>query len=576
MTFGSENPYGDVTLLIDEIEVTVPRGTSVLNAARMTGIIIPTLCDHELLKPRAVCRLCVVEVDGGGRLKAACATEVSEGARVITNSPDLRKIRKTIVELLLADHPDDCFVCPRNLDCELQNLADKFGIRKKIFEKESSSKEEPILLDAGTLSRDMNKCVKCGRCVALCGELQDVTALTPSMRSRNYRVSSPFEEELRIGPCVFCGECASVCPVGAISEKDDTDAALNMANPGGGDSAAISSPGVALGVEDALSYPEGFLSPGKMVSALKRLGFKKIYPREFYIGVGALGEAGTVLERMERGEKPLISLCSAAARGFFREYYPSLVPLILDNKSPGEIFGAMSGEICGEGSVSFHPCLAHKFEKTRAREGGDSPPSLALTVRELVRLFKSAGFNFNDLPDLPFDDPLRFKGVPSGSSGGIGEEELPIGQDHRALAGVLYGLFRLGEGVRPFSGGVPSPARRDFERVLPGGRTVKLTVTFGMAAAGKVAREILGGTFLGDYLRVMSCPFGCASGGGQVKETVSKLRGGKRELPRGEGGLPLGEGNLSIGEGISSDLFRERDLIQTFLRLRKERPEILF
>ncbi|MDR2459283.1 MAG: (2Fe-2S)-binding protein [Deltaproteobacteria bacterium] len=507
-----------VNLSIDGLSVTVPKGATILEAAKATGVIIPTLCDYSGLKPRAVCRLCVVEVDGGGRLKAACATEATQGAQVVTNNRELMSIRRNVIELLLADHPKDCLLCTRNLDCELQTWAFRLGVRSLPFgEGEASLKSQ---LEDTNLSQNMSKCIKCGRCVAACQDVQETMALCAANRSIHYEISSPYGKTIAEGPCVFCGECLTACPVSALEEKDGALSLMPSLDKEDIKTAAIFSPQVIVGLEDALDYGAGGISSGKMVSALKNLGFDRVYPRDFFRSMAALLEAKELCENLSKEKKvACVSTCSPYVRAYAAKYYPEAIPFFSSSPNPMELFsmnGRKKGGIFFEEAetVSFMPCLAQGAEREEA-VGIGSQHSYHLTVRDLVKLFKQKNFNIGSFGYSPFDCPRIFS-----KNGSMVKEEAMVSEEQLELARAICELKKVGESGRGYSRSVPGNGLLEVNLELSSGKSVSFHLVFGMGQAKTSLEEIVKGNLKADYLLIMACPQGCLEGGGQALKTI--------------------------------------------------------
>ncbi|MDR1050364.1 MAG: [FeFe] hydrogenase, group A [Deltaproteobacteria bacterium] len=518
MSHHKPDPSKSVNLTIDGLPVTVPEGTTILEAARKVGIYIPVLCDHPDLHKRAVCRICVVECDGGGKLKAACANDVWEGVKVVTNSPKIQAIRKTIVELILADHPQDCLTCIRNQKCELQALAIQFGLKELTFPKSDVVSAPNI--DTNTLVRDMAKCVKCGRCVDVCQEVQAVRAINTAHRSVHYEVTTPYDQQLIEGPCVYCGQCAAVCPVGAIYENDQTDKVWKAIDDPARHVVVQTAPAVRVALGDEFGLPKGAVTTGKMATALRRLGFTKVFDTDWSADVTILEEGNELLHRLTNGGKlPMITSCSPGWINFCEVFYPDLLDHLSTCKSPQQMFGALvktyypkiSGvDPASITSVSIMPCTAKKFEAQRPEmnDSGYQDVDVVLTTRELARMIKLAGLDFENLPESDFD---RLMGdstgaaVIFGTSGGVMEAALRTVYEvvtKEPLAPLDLEAVRGHQGLKT--------VEVDLK-----GTKVKVVVANGLANARHVMDEIRAGKCDATFIESMCCPGGCVGGGGQ-------------------------------------------------------------
>jgi iron only hydrogenase large subunit-like protein len=419
MSHHQPDPNKSVNLIIDGKSVTVPEGTRILEAAKKVNVNIPTLCEHPELCKRALCRICVVEADGRGKLIAACANDVWEGVSIVTVNQRLLNIRKTIIELILANHPQDCLSCIRNKKCELQSLALSFGVGGSLFENDAQAR--PPVIEDETLVRNMDKCVKCGRCVEVCQEVQTIRAINTSHRSHEYEISTPYKQALKDGTCVFCGKCAEVCPVGAIYEHDQT-AEVREALTAGRKVIAQISPNFASAVNDELALAAETVTAGKLITAIKRLGFDKVFDTGIAANAVNAEIAGEVKQRGNGGKLqgnakllPVISGCSAGAANFVKNFYPDLADHLTSVPLPRRYFAdaVKNGyakekgvELSNVTSVSFLPCLAHKY-------GADDKNDFALTAGELARMIKLAGITIESLPEGNFsvfitDDLLAY------------------------------------------------------------------------------------------------------------------------------------------------------------------------
>ena len=398
------DPNKNVTLTIDGQSVTVPEGTKILEAARKANSFIPTLCDHPDLCRRAVCRICVVECDGKGKLLAACANDVWEGVSVVTNNSRIASIRKTIIELLLANHPQECLTCAANTNCKLQALAKMYGIRETVFRREAVNRQ--AISEDNALLRDMDKCVKCGRCVEACQTIQTVRAINSSHRSVNYRISTAFNQSYEDSPCVFCGHCETVCPVGAIYEQDQSAEAWAAINDKERKTAVQFSRTLCPELDTVSGFPAGTAGAGKTVTALKRLGFDKIYDAQITADIAASELNIELQHRVNNSGSPLplISACSQSAVKFIENFYPDLAPLLSPCRSPREVFAST---VKDEKTtvISIEPCVCNKIKSKQPSANEFIPPcpDITLTVKELARMIKLAGIDFASLPESPFD-----------------------------------------------------------------------------------------------------------------------------------------------------------------------------
>jgi NADP-reducing hydrogenase subunit HndD len=516
-----------VTVTIDGQQVVVPEGTTILEAARQAGIFIPTLCHHPDLKPRATCRICIVEVKGQRRFQTACNTPVADGNEIWTNNQAVREARKTILELILADHPQDCLKCVRNQNCELQKMASDYQIREVSFAR--TAKELPVESTNPSIVRDMSKCIKCGRCVEVCQEVQQVAAINTANRSTEYTMSTAFGEALADSPCVYCGQCIAVCPVGALTEKDDTArvwAALD--NP---DLHVVvqTAPAVRVALGEEFGWQPGTITTGKMVAALKRLGFNKVFDTNFTADLTIIEEGNELLQRIkEGGTLPMITSCSPGWINFIEKSYPELLPHVSTCKSPQQMFGALAKTYYAQKAgipaekifvVSIMPCTAKKYECTRPemQSSGFQDVDVVLTTRELARMIKQASLDMEAIQEAEYDAPLGIStgaAVIFGASGGVMEAalrtvyEVVTGQELKDLDFKdVRGLTGIKEATVDLAG-----------------TKVKIAVANGLANAKALLEKIKAGKCDYHFIEIMCCPGGCIGGGGQPFGTTMAIK----------------------------------------------------
>jgi iron-only hydrogenase group A len=534
----------DIELFIDNRPVRVPAGSTILQACKAAGVDIPTLCHMEKVSSNASCGICVVEVDGAKSLVRSCVQAASPGLKVQSASPRVMEARRTVTELLLANHPDDCLSCLRNNSCELQAIAERMGVRKKPFPRtRKAAKPDTIGL---AIMRDNDKCILCGRCVAVCRETQGVSAIDFAGRGVRSHIAPFMDKALSQSVCVSCGQCTIVCPTGALTERDESDEVFaELYNP---DKVVVvqTAPAIRASLGEALGLEPGSLVTGKMAAALRRLGFDKVFDTQFTADLTIMEEGSELLHRLGNGGKlPMITSCSPGWINFIETFYPSLLPHLSSCKSPQQMFGALAKSYWAEKAgvdpasvvvVSIMPCTAKKHEAKRPEmrdawlwwkeKGRESEPyfdvDYALTTRELARMIRRAGIDFAALPEEHFDDPLgRSTGAATifGATGGVMEAaartayELVTG---KALPGIEL------EAVRGFDG------IRDAELDMNGTK-LKVAVAHTLKNARALLDGIAAGTSPYAFIEVMSCPGGCLGGGGQPVSTDWKKREARRQ-----------------------------------------------
>ncbi len=514
-----------VNIKINGMPLTVPKGITVLEAARSAGIRIPTLCYLKEINEIGACRICVVEVKGARSLVASCVYPVNEGMEVITNSPKVQKSRKLTLELILSNHEKKCLSCIRSGDCELQRLCKEYGVEDAAkFDGENPHYE--LDTSAAHMVRDNNKCILCRRCVAACDKMQGIGVIGPNERGFATHIGCAFEAELGETACVSCGQCIVACPTGALHEKDETGkvwAALD--DP---DKVVIvnTAPSVRATLGEAFGMPVGTNVEGKMVAALRRLGFDKVFDTDFSADLTIMEEANEFIERVQNGGKlPLITSCSPGWVKFCEHYFPDMIENLSSCKSPQQMFGAITKTYYAEKMgldpkkivvVSIMPCTAKKFEAQREDQAAAGVPDVdvALTTRELARMIERAGIMFTELPDEEFDNPLGTAtgaGVIFGATGGVMEAALRTAVETltgEELESVDFTEVRGTEGIKEASYNV-------------GGMEVNVAVASGLANARKLLEDVQAGRKNYHFIEIMACPGGCVNGGGQPTQPAS-------------------------------------------------------
>lgn len=516
-----------VNLTIDHQEVEIEKGKTILEAAEKAGIHIPTLCYLAEVNQIGACRICLVEVEGSRNLTAACTAPVAPGMKVYTNSPRVRKARKANLELLLSDHDYDCPSCIRNLNCELQSLAQKLGIREIRFRGRHN--EHPKDLSTPALVRDPGKCILCRRCVAVCHEVQTVKAIVPLERGFTTVIGPAFQENLSDSTCVQCGQCALVCPTGAIVEKEYINPVWEALSDPAKHVVVQTAPAIRVAISEEFGGEPGEISTGKLVAALRRLGFDKVFDTDFAADLTIMEEGSEFLQRLqEGGTLPLLTSCSPGWINFIETFYPELLPNLSTCKSPQQMFGALAKtyypqkagiDPAGVVSVSIMPCTAKKFECRRPemQDSGYWDVDYVLTTRELARMIREAGIDFARLEHEEYDDPLGIStgaALIFGATGGVMEAalrtayELATGTE---LTEINFYDVRGLKGIKE-------------AEVDVNGTTVKVAVAHGLGNARQLMELIKTGKADYHFIEIMCCPGGCIGGGGQPIPTTRSIR----------------------------------------------------
>lgn len=520
----------NVHVKINGIEVEVPANYTILQAAHEAGIRIPTLCYLKDINAIAACRICLVEATGVRGLAAACVQQVADGMEVKTNTPELRKSRKTTLELMLSNHRMDCLSCVRSDDCELRRLAHEYGVDqyKYVGNEELPKAEEAAAgaVDSPRILRDNSKCILCRRCIAVCQKNQHVAVIGANDRGFETHVASAFDMPLTETPCVNCGQCVAVCPTGALRERDDTDKVWEALQDPTKTVVIAPAPSVRAQIGECFEYPIGTNVEGKLVAAMRRLGFDKVFDVDTAADLTIMEEGTELLDRLKNGGAlPLLTSCSPGWIKFCEEYYPDMIPNISSCKSPQGMYGAMMKTYYAEKNgidpkdlfvVSVMPCTAKKFEIGRddMSAAGEGIPDIdvSLTTRELAAMIKRAGIRFRDLPDEAFDPAFGIAsgaGHIFGATGGVMEAAL------RTVAEIVTGKplenveFHEVRGLKDI---------REAEYDLAGTK-VRVAVTSGLENAKKLLDMVKSGEKQYHFIEVMACPGGCVNGGGQPHQS---------------------------------------------------------
>ena len=517
----------EFVITINDQPVTASPGMTVLEAARAAGVKIPTLCYHPDLPPLGACRVCLVEIQGERVLQPACSFPAREGLVVWTHSAQVRKARRTVVELLLSDHPSDCTACARNQNCELQTLAQELGIR----EVRVRVAPPGHAVDDSSLAviRDPDKCILCRRCLQTCDLIQTVSGLRIKGRGYASIIGAPFETPLGHALCVNCGQCINRCPTGALTEKTQIPEVWEALDDPNVFTVVQTAPAVRIALGEALGMPPGEVVTGKLTSALRLLGFDRVFDTDFTADLTIMEEGFELIKRVtEGGVLPQLTSCSPGWIKFIEHFYPQLLPNVSSCKSPQQMFGTLAKTFFAEQAgvdpakmkvISIMPCTAKKYEAARPEmnDSGYQDVDWVLTTRELAQMIKEKGIDFASLPDSDYDDPLGQStgaAVIFGATGGVMEAALRTAYEvisGEKLENVDIEAVRGMEGVREAS-------------VQIGDLTVKAAVAHGLSNAAQLLDKIAAGEADYHFIEIMCCPGGCLGGGGQPIPTSPEIR----------------------------------------------------
>ncbi|MBU1098847.1 MAG: [FeFe] hydrogenase, group A [Bacteroidetes bacterium] len=507
-----------VELTINNIKVQAEEGMTILEAAKSVGIHIPTLCHMKDLTPTGACRICVVEVDGMNGLTPSCAYPVYNGMVVETNSPRVRRSRKTIVELLVENHPQDCLICVRNKNCELQDLSEQYGLREHKYVGEK--KVHAIDISSASMERDPAKCILCGRCTRVCNEIQKVGAIDFTNRGFSSNVTTPFNKGLNVSDCILCGQCILVCPTAALREKGHLKDVQNALNSKDKYVVVQIAPAVRASIGEEYGMPLGTDATGKLVTGLRRLGFKRVFDTNFAADLTIMEEGTELIGRIGNGGTlPMFTSCCPGWVKYIEQNRPELLAHVSSCKSPHEMEGAILKTYYAKKMgldpkdiyvVSIMPCTVKKYESDRPElsEEHKQDVDAVLTTRELVRFFRAAGIDFDDLPEDQFDNPLGEStgaAIIFGTSGGVMEAALRTAyfkMTGNELENLELADIRGDQGVKETT-------------IKINGMDINVAVVNGIGNVDPILDEIAEGKSKYHFIEVMACPSGCINGGGQ-------------------------------------------------------------
>jgi len=524
----------EVNVEVNGIAVAVKAGSTLLDAAHAVQVKIPTLCKHPDLVANGACGLCIVRVDGMHNLPRACTTPIEEGMRITTHDGEIAEVRKTVLELILSTHPNACLSCGRNQSCELQTLAADFGIREDLWGHYLPGLGKDT--STGSLELDFDKCIKCGRCVHICQDLQNVHALSFLGRGMQTRMAPAGDISLAESPCVLCGQCSAHCPTGAIVEADETPTAWNFLRGEENFTVVQIAPSVRVAIGEEFGYDPGTNLTGKLYAALRRLGFDAVFDTNFSADVTIMEEANEFVERFRHGKRdmPLITSCCPSWTDYMEKLHSDFIPNFSTTKSPQQIMGVLAKTYYAQKMaidparmkmVSIMPCTAKKYEITRDHEmyaSGFKDVDVVLTTRELARMIRQAGIDFRNLKNDKADSILGSysgAGTMFGTTGGVMEAALRTAQfvlTGENMPKLVFEEIRGLEGIKE-------------TKVVIAGEELRIAVAHGLGHVGEVLDRVRRAKAAGQeppyhFIEVMACPGGCIGGGGQPYGVTDEIR----------------------------------------------------
>lgn len=512
-----------VNLKINNIPITVEDNTTILEAAKKLNITIPTLCYLKEINQNASCRMCLVEVTGAKNLLTACSTYVTENMEIFTDTEKVIKARKQNLELIFSNHDKNCDKCLKDQHCQLQTLMKKYDIDVNKYKKTDNTWD----IDESTsyLVRDPNKCILCNRCVAVCQNIQGLGVIGKNNRGINTHIGCAFEYDLNNAPCIACGQCTLVCPTGALIEKDDTEKVFQALNNKDLYVVVATAPSVRVTLGEEFDLPVGTNVKGKMVSALRKLGFKKVFDVDFAADLTIMEEVNELIHRLKSKKNlPMFTSCSPGWIKYVEQYHPDMIKNLSTCKSPQQMMGAIIKTYYADKNnidpkkifvVTIMPCIAKKFERQRAYQNATGYPDIdaVLTTRELARMIKKQKIDFNNLTDEEYDHPLdNGASVIFGNSGGVMEAALRTLVEkltNKPLEDINFTEVRGLKGVKEATYNI-------------NGKEIKVAVVSNLMNANEVLNKIKQKKVKYHFVEVMTCPGGCINGGGQPLIDFSK------------------------------------------------------